>query len=102
MPRTKIKLPKIYVEMYKKNPNLKALAENCNVNIKTAKLRLEEMNIITAGPKKGKCYRRVFSKEFLENRKRNTEQNNKYFKESNIEGKTHHVSPLQSVGYYKR
>jgi DNA-binding transcriptional regulator YhcF (GntR family) len=102
LPRNKIKLPKEYVELYKKNPNLKVLAENCNVNIKTAKLRLEEMGIITIGKRKGKYYRRVFSKEFLENRRRITEQMVKYFERTNIQGKTYHPSPLQKIGYYKR
>lgn len=102
MPRTKLKLPKEYVELYKKNPNLKVLAENCNVNIKTAKLRLEEMGIITTGKKKGECYRRVFSKEFLENRRMNTIANNNYLEKTNVEGKKYNPTPLQRIGYYKR
>ena len=101
MPRTKIKLSKEDVEAYKKNPSLEMLATRCNINIKTAKLRLEEMGIITAGEKKGKCYRRVFSKEFLENRKMNTLVNNNHFKRNNIEGKKHHPSVLQAIGYRK-
>ena len=102
MPRTKIKLSKEDVEAYKKNPSLEMLATRCRINIKTAKLRLEEMGIITAGEKKGECYRRVFSKEFLENRKRITEQMDKYYEKTNMEGKTYHPSPLQRIGYYKR
>lgn len=102
MPRTKIKLPEEYIELYKKNPNLKVLAAKCNVTTKTAKLRLEEMGIMTTGERKGKCYRRVFSKEFLENRQRNEEQMAKYFEKTNIQGKTYNPGPLQKIGYYKR
>ena len=102
MPRLKIKLPKEYVELYKKNPDLEVLAKNCNVSEKTAKSRLEEMGIITPRKKKDKVYRRAFSKEFLEIRKRNTELNNKYFIKKNIEGRKYNPSLLKKVGNYKR
>ena len=102
MPRTKIKLSKEDVEVYRKNPSLKMLATRCNMNMKTAKLRLEEMGIVTVGKKKGKCHRRVFSKEFLENRKKNEEIMKRYFDKTNIQGKIYHPSPLQRIGYYKR
>jgi len=101
MPRTKINLSKEDVEAYIRNPNIKMLAERCNISIKTAKSRLEEIGIVTPGNKKKKCYRRVFSKEFLENRRRITEQNNKYFERTNIKGKKYSPSPLKMIGYCK-
>lgn len=102
MPRTKVMLPEGFVEEYLKHPSVEWMAKKYKVSQETIKARLKEEGISTGKHSKNRgSLRRDLSKELLEKRRINTEMNNKYFAENNIQGKKYHSPSLYRVRGFK-